>query len=234
MSWLWKWIKRLSLAIILLALVLAAPVAYVETVCRAGGEAQSDTSSSAYQPLLSAAHHHAETRTLMTYPEWHIVHAYEDYAEVIRTGDPHQYGYLQSVTSFWSSLCSLSKASASYGEVDAETKQMVYVIGVSFSAELALKALYEETIGRLFTILRGKDRAPLDNVSAGQAANYATFLQQVPWYKWHFREDVGALNAQATGQLRDQERRLALGLEYATKAAYADAIAAAVASVGGR
>ncbi len=168
----------------------------------------------------------------MTYPEWHIVHAYEDYAEVIREGDPHEFGYLSSIRGFWSSLCTLSETSHSYGEIDTPTKQMVYVIGVSFSAELALKALYEETIGRLFAGLRGADHAPTDKLSARHASNYAEFLQQVPWYKWRFREDAEELGTVNSDTLRDKERRLALGLEYKAKAAYADVIAQAVAGTG--
>jgi hypothetical protein len=105
---------------------------------------------------------------------------------------------------------------------------MVYTIGVSFTAELLLKAAYEETIGRLFS----GTRAPLDDLSARQAADYAVFLHQTPWYRWDFTRDAAELEAAATLALRDRERRLALGLEYRAKAAYARVIAAAVAAVG--
>ncbi|MGI9368714.1 MAG: hypothetical protein ACR2O2_07720 [Ruegeria sp.] len=226
MRWLWTWVKRLVFLVLLLGVGLAAPVAYVETMCRGSGEPVP------YATLVDAAHHRPETRTLMTYPEWHIVHAYEDYAQVISQNDPHDYGYLSSIGGFWSSLCSLTRTSSAHGEIDGGTKQMVYVIGASFTAELMLKAAYEETVGRVFAALRGQERAPLDNLSAGQAAAYAEFLQQVPWYKWRFREDTDDLRANATDALRDKERRAALGLEYRAKAAYADVIAQAVAQVG--
>ena len=42
--------------------------------------------------LLDAEWQRAESRTLTTYPEWHIVHAYDDYARVITDGDPHEFG----------------------------------------------------------------------------------------------------------------------------------------------
>lgn len=144
MKTLWRWIKRLGLLAVLLALSLSAPVIYVETMCR--GNATPEP----YRALIAPAHQRPETRTLMTYPEWYIVHAYEDYAEVLRTGDPHDYAYLRGIGGFWSSLCALNEESSAYGEVDGATKQMVYVIGVSFTAELALKAAYEETLGRVF------------------------------------------------------------------------------------
>ncbi len=226
MSFLLRWVKRLFLLALIAVIGLMTPIIYVETACR--GTPVTDT----YTPILAEPDRRAESRTLLTYPEWHIVHAYDDYAEVITRGDPHDFNFLSSITGFWTSLCALSQTAASHGGVPWETKQMVYTIGVSFSAELLLKAAYEETIGRAATLVRGQTRAPLDDLSAKQAGVYATFLQQVPWYKWDFAVDVAALGQTATFTFRDQERRLALGLEYRAKAAYAKLIEAAVAGVG--
>jgi hypothetical protein len=226
MRFLFRWLKRLILLTILIVIGLLSPVAYIETACR--GTATPDT----YTAILPEADRRPESRTFLTYPEWHMVHAYDDYAEVIRTGDPHQFGFLSSIGGFWGSLCDLSKTSASHGGFPWETKQMVYTIGVSFTAEFLLKAAYEETIGRAATLIRGDTRAPLDDLSATQAAAYATFLQQTPWYKWDFTADAMALDAAATSAPRDVERQLALGIEHRTKAAYARVIEAAVAGVG--
>lgn len=226
MRLLFRWIKRLLLLAVLLILGLLAPVLYVETMCRPQGTAV------AYTPLVGADWQRPEGRTLMTYPEWHIVHAYADYGEVISSGDPQDYGFLSSIAGFWSSTCALAKASGPHGGFPGETKQMVYTIGVSFTAELLAKAAYEETIGRVFTWIRGADRALLDDLSALQATDYAVFLQQTPWYRWDFTRDAAALDAAATDAVRDRERRLALGLEYRAKAAYAKVIEAAVAAVG--
>ena len=74
-----RWTKRLGLAVLACILLLLAPIGYVELACR--GEGASDQ----YDPILPAAHHRPESSTLLTYPEWHIVHAYDDYADVIRT-----------------------------------------------------------------------------------------------------------------------------------------------------
>lgn len=227
MKRLWLWLKR-SIAILALVLVgLLSPIAYSEVMCRPSGDAV------ASQSEIEPSHHRPESRTLLTYPEWYIVHAYEDYGRVLETGDPHEYKFLTGISGFWGSLCSLSKATGTLGPVDGSTKQMVYVIGVSFTAELLAKAAYEETLGRLFAAFRGQDRAPLDGISAQQAKAYAEFLQQVPWYKWDFRADAQTLVDNGTGSLRDRERQLALGIEYRMKAAYAEVIAAAVAGVGG-
>lgn len=225
MRFIWRWIKRLVLLALVIILGLLSPVAYVETMCR------SPVVPDHYRPILPQADWRPEARTLLTYPEWHIVHAYEDYAAVIHTGDPADFGYLQSIGGFWSSLCALSQVAGDHGGIDGPTKQMVYTIGVSFSAEFLLKAAYEETLGRVATLIRGQIRSPLDDLSATQAADYASFLGQVPWYRWDFNRDAAALQTAATDSFRDRERALALGIEFRTKAAYAGVIAAAVAGM---
>lgn len=221
-----RWLGRLGLALLLLLVLLLAPVAYVEVACRGTPVADG------YVPLLPPEDRRPEARTLLTYPEWHIVHAYEDYAAVIARGDPHDYRFLPEIVGFWSSACALTRVAAAHGGVDGATRRMVHVIGVSFTAELLLKALYEETLGRVATWVRGPARAPLDDLSARQAAAYAAFLRQTPWYRWDFGADAAALSAADTGAFRDRERDLALGVEYRAKALYARAIAAAVAGVG--
>lgn len=223
---LFKWFFRLVLLLALLVGGLLLPVGYVEMACiRKPVDAS-------YAALLPEEHHRPESRTLLTYPEWHIVHAYDDYAKVISEGDPHEFGFISAIRGFWSSLCELSYASADHGGFPVETKQMVYTIGVSFTAELLAKAAYEETVGRLVTLTRDAPRAPLDDVSARQAAAYAEFLQQVPWYQWDFAMDAQELADRTTGSLRDTERLLALSLEYGVKTIYAGVIEQAVANVG--
>ena len=220
-----RFLKRFGIVLLLLVGGLLAPVGYVELACRPGAE------TSSYAALLPSEHHRPEGRTLLTYPEWHIVHAYDDYAEVIRDGDPHDYQYLSSIAGFWTSLCSLSQASGPHGGFPSEFKQTVYTIGVSFTAELLAKGLYEETVGRIATWIRGDTRAPLDDLSAEQATQYSRFLRQVPWYRWDFESDSIALRDATSSVFRDRERRFALGLEYAAKARYAKVIAAAVATL---
>lgn len=221
-----RWLLWTALTGLAVIVLLLAPVARNELFCT-GPTVPDD-----YTPLLAEADRRSEARTLMTYPEWHIVHAYDDYARVIRDGDPHDFAFTRAITGYWSSLCSLTKAAANHGGVDGSTKQLVYVIGTSFTVELALKAAYEETLGRLATWLRGDTRAPLDDLSARQAADYATFLQQTPWYEWDFTASQDALITAQTGVFRDRERRFALGLENRAKASYARAIATAVAATG--
>lgn len=219
-----RFFLRLSLLIVLGLAALAAPVVWVETMCQGEGIAAPST------PLSGETR--PEIRTLLTYPEWHIVHAYDDYAAVIATGDPHDYAFLRAIAGYWRSLCTLTRESAALGEIDGPTRQMVHVIGVSFTVEMLAKAAYEETLGRLATWVRGPVPSTLDRLSAEQAAGYATFLQQVPWYRYDFAADADTLAATADGSFRDAERAFALGIEHRVRAAYAGVIGRAVAATG--
>lgn len=224
MSFLWRWTKRGVLALLIFVLLLLAPVGYTHFACRGDAVEQASTT------IIDPENHRAMAATYLTYPEWQIVFAYDDYAKVVAEKDPHKFGYLKAITGFWSALCNLTEVSDASGGAP-ETQNMVYVIGVSFTAELLFKAAYEETIGRIAALLRGRDRAEADDVSAQQARDYAEFLHQIPWYKYDFDADAAELDATGEG-MRNGERRFALGLEYGAKQAYAGVIAKAVEAVG--
>ena len=221
-----RFVWRLIRPLVLLVVILLIPSAYVELACRAE-QAPSD-----YRAILPPEDHRPESRTLLTYQEWHIVHAYDDYAKTIRDGDPHEYGFLRAIFGYWSNFCTLSKAADRMDRDSDLSRQTAHVIGVSFTVEMALKALYEETLGRLTANARGATKAPLDVLSAEQATRYAAFLRQTPWYDWRFRDDADALELMSTKAARDRERRFALGLEYRAKAAYAEAMRGLVDATG--
>jgi hypothetical protein len=210
--------------LLILVIGLLAPVGYNELACR--GEPLDEAFASQIVP----EEHRAESATYLTYPEWHIVFAYDDYAKVLETGNPHDFGYLRSISGFWSALCNLTQTADNHGGAP-ETKNMVYVIGVSFTAELLAKAAYEETIGRMVTLM-SKTPSASDAASAQMARNYAEFLHQIPWYKYDFPADINELKAIGPKSLRDRERQIALGLEFGTKTQYAKAIAKAVEAAG--
>lgn len=227
MRLLWRWLKRLALALGLVVVGLLLPPAYVELACRGG------TAPEGYTALITDPDwQRAESRTLTTYPEWHIVHAYDDYARMIRSGDPHDFGYFRAIAGFWSALCPLKERAAAMGGMTSDSKATIYTIGVSFSAEFLAKAAYEETVGRVATWVRGAERSPLDDLSATMAADYAIFLQQVPWYRWDFGSDVERLENAAGPGFRDRERLFALRNEFLAKAWYARQIEAAVGELG--
>jgi hypothetical protein len=179
--------------------------------------------------LIEPAHRRDEVNTYLTYPEWSIVHAYEDLAAVTRTSREADYDAFGAVFRYWSSLCSISRFASSRGPISTDYKVMLYTIGLSFSIEMGIKGLYEKTIGRATSVLAGGRPTPEDAFALAVAEDYARFLRQVPWYEypfgttlWRFWRETPIVGGNA---LRKIERRMALSLEWGTKAIYAKVIA---------
>ncbi|VAV90722.1 hypothetical protein MNBD_ALPHA08-1990 [hydrothermal vent metagenome] len=213
-----KWVSLVLVGLVAFALL---PVAYVETFCRDKAGPVSHTAV-----ITEKKFQRAEANAYLSYPKLHIVFAYEGLAKALETGDEYRFDYTGSVLSFWSSLCSLTRKANRHGGGELSARGTIYVSGVSFTAEMAMKALYEETIGRLSALLRGSQKTPQDVLSAEVAADYARFLQKVPWYKYDFAaasEKLWALPI--TSWQRSWERRLALGGEWQAKSIYAKMIA---------
>ncbi len=215
-------------SVVLVVLLLLSPAAYVEAFCH--GEPEPQT----FAPLISDPdRRREEANTYLTYPEWHIVYAYDGLAETLKSGDEHQFDYWDSVKGFWRSDCALTKIADAHGGADFNTRATIATIGVSFTLEMGLKAAYEETIGRAAAWWRGPEKTPQDMVARDMAADYAAFLRQVPWYKYPFQKSVDALwEKPVESTVRGWERRLALGAEWKAKIAYAGAIANAVDAAG--
>jgi hypothetical protein len=224
----WRGIKWLIGAGLVTLVMLLVPVAYVEVTCR--GTPRPDT----YRPLITdEASRRLEANSYLTYPEWHIVFAYDGLAESLETGDEHAFGYYSSVGEFWRSTCALMRVADSHGGADGPTRTMIHTIGVSFTAEMAAKAVYEETIGRATAWLRGPEKTRQDAIIAGTAAEYAAFLRQTPWYRFPFGRELRELwGAPAGWSVRAWERRIGIGIELAAKSLYARVIERAVAATG--
>jgi hypothetical protein len=220
-----KW----SLASLFVAtLLLLSPVAYVELRCRG------DAATHAYAPLLTdPAFQRREANTYLTYPEWHIVFAYDGLAEVLKTGDEHAFDYVSSISRFWGSACALTRVAGQHGGADWGTRSMIHTIGVSFTMEMLAKAAYEETVGRATAWLRGPQKSAQDRFIAAVARDYAAFLRQTPWYRYPFPEKARELwGPPARLSLRGWERRLGIGTEFEVKSVYAKVIERAVAATG--
>lgn len=221
-----RWVIGLLIASGVALVLLLAPVTYIELACR--GEAAADT----YRPLIAdPTVQRLEANSYLTYPEWHIVYAYDGLAEALKSGDEYRFDYLPSITKFWTSTCALMRVADEHGGADGPTRMMIHIIGVSFTAEMGLKGLYEETIGRLTAWLRGPRKTPQDVSVAAVASDYAAFLRQTPWYQYPFRRAASQLwAAPMDGVVRGWERRLGIGVEFYAKSAYAVLIGQAAAA----
>jgi hypothetical protein len=223
-----RWARRLALVVLPLLLLAAAPVVVVEQRCVA--ESTDRAPPAPRYDLGGAEWRRAAGDSFLTYPEWFIVHAYEDMAGVARQASESSFDYLASIAGFWRSLCNATREAARTGAATADQKTTNYVIGISFTAEMAVIGAYERTIGALTAWARGPRRTPEDEFALRVAEDYSTFLRQVPWYEYPFATELSRLWEETpygeVSVIRSTERRAWLSALYGGRAAYAVAIGA--------
>ncbi len=215
-----------------LAVLAALPVLWIETRCQS--ERRQPSLTAAHASLLSAADRREEANSYLAYPKWSIVHAYEDLAAVTRRRSESSYDYLGAIAHYWSSLCVISQLASQRRTIATGHKVTLHVSGLRFTAEMAIKGLYEKTMGRITSLIRGQTRTPEDEFALALADDYANFLAQTPWYAYPFGGKLWRFWADTPlwgGNLvRKIERRVALTLEWGAKSIFAQLRAAGAAA----
>lgn len=229
-----RWARRAAFGLLALVGVLSAPILWIEGVCTA----PRDPLVRSRSPLVvERGYARRESDSYLSFPEWHIVYAYEDFAGVLRGGDESDFAYGRQIVGFWRSLCGLTRVVSSRADVGLDTKVMLYTIGWSFTAELTLKGMYEKTVGRAFEWLRGSGKTSEDEFAARDLQAYAGFLRQTPWYAYPFGSRLVAFwrDTPLRGPRRPRklERRAVVTLEYGAKALYGAVIGYASATALG-
>src|SRR4051794_37709891 len=210
---------------ILIVLSIVVPLAYIEGSC--GPTASASTPPASAQPLPAIdepGYRRKQANTFFTFPEWYIVYSFEDFGRFLDQSSESQFGYLPHILGFWRSFCTINRAVPASSESRFDVKSMIYVIGVSYSVEYAIKGIYENTIGRLTEWVRGPVRTPQDVYARTVLQDYAAFLYTIPWYKYPFGEKLDGLieiSAPTPSPTRSSERDFALGAEYFIKIGYA-------------
>jgi hypothetical protein len=166
--------RALAVLIVVILVAAAVPIVYVETSC---GSATPPGAPAKALDIGDAGYRRAEGDSYLTYPEWYIVHAYADLAGVTRQSSESHYDYLDAVTTFWSSLCRATQTARRAGPVTFDQRVTDYIIGVSFSLEMAVQGLYERSIGALTAWLRGAQKTPEDAFNQRFLDDYAKFLE---------------------------------------------------------
>jgi hypothetical protein len=221
-------IGRLAKAVgIVFAVVLAGMailVGSIELGCRGPSVAAVQPEARGAYAIDVPGYRRDESSTYFTFPEWYIVYAAEDLARFVETGKESGFGYLSAITSFWDSFCTIKRRTHGRAEATTDVSVMIYTIGLSFSAEYAIKGLYETTVGRVTEWLRGDEPTPEDRFAHRVAHDYAAFLYATPWYKYPFFAELQRLWRETptagAAQVRKWERRFALSSEYLVKSIY--------------
>lgn len=215
---------RLGKAIIFAAILAAAwSAGFVGLKCYSGGPPDERSMAIERDRAQPPGYRREEASTFLTLPEWYIVYNSDEYARALQSRPPSAFPYIGSVRQYWRYYGAACEATRGVYPFSAGNHLMLAVIGSSFSIEYALKAVYENTAGRLSEWIGGHD-TPEDLFARQTAAEYGTFMHTVPWYEFPFAAKIGALWAStpATGphMFRKWERRGALTAEYGVKAAY--------------
>lgn len=212
-----KWGFLASLALITLCII---PVTWVETQCVKPRRVD----SASFHSLLPENQRRNFIDTFLTYPEWAIVHSYEDFAAVIRDRGEAAFDYTGHIAGYWTNLCQVYGYATERGAMSLDVRAMLHIIGISFSAEMALKGLWENTIGRLSALLSFGE-SPEDRFSHSISSEYASFLVQTPWYEYPFASRLASFWSSTpfgiSNPVRMIERRVALSMEWGVKALYA-------------
>ena len=157
----------------------------------------------------------AASSTIRSLPfPWYIVYSFEDFGRFL-DGRARAISTISAISSASGEVFAPSTARCRRpAESRSEVKTMIYVIGISYSAEYAIKGLYENTIGRVFEWIRGDTAHAAGRICPRRAAGLCPFLYTVPWFKYPFREKLDGLMAISTPTpsiARTWERDFALG-----------------------
>jgi hypothetical protein len=161
--------------------------------------------------------------SFLTFPEWYIVHAYNDLAGVTARASESDFNYLTSIRGFWTSLCGATLKASMSGPASADQKATNYIIGFSFTAEMGMIGAYERTIGALTEWTTGGRKTAEDEFNAALLKEYGAFLYQTPWFRFPFGAKLRQFwhETPFVLSIRAIERRGSLSLQYAARGAYA-------------
>ena len=177
----------------------------------------------------------AEDGTYLTFPEWYIVYSAQEYASALASDPPSGYPYFRSVGQYWCSYNTVFEWSRRRYPFSAGNHLMLLVIGTSYTAEYAIKGVYENTLGRVTEWLSDGGDTEEDRFNAQLWRDYGTFLEHTPWYRFPFGSKLTGLwsetSAWGSYPIRKWERKLALSAEYAVKASYGGLIGLATGAV---
>lgn len=169
-----------------------------------------------------------EEDTYLSYPEWYIVWSYQEKAAFQATHLPSGFPYFGAVGQYWSGYCAVNRLVQGRYPFNAGDHLMLVVIGTSFTVEYALKAVYENTVGRVSEWLSSHQPVEEDAYAYRVAQQYADFVLVRPFYEFSFFRRFTGLwretHLWGPHMLRKWERKLFLSVDYAVEAFYCEVI----------
>jgi hypothetical protein len=164
-------------------------------------------------------------QTLLTFPEWYLVHSPAEYARIVKTMPSHDFPFLAQIGQLWSSYAAVTaEQMREHDEANGGYHVMIWVIATSTTVEYVLRSGYENSVGRASWLLGGRRLTDEDHYQAKAAQEYVDFIRQQPWYLFDFTSRLRHLWTDVPmwgpGMVRKWERRYALTTEFVVKAVY--------------
>lgn len=169
-----------------------------------------------------------EEQTFLTLPEWYLVFNPNEYADFLERGNnPSSFPYFRSIDEYWTLYDRVNVLVEGMYPENSDYQLMLWVIGVSTTAEFIVKGAYENTIGRLTRWTASGD-TPEDLLIQEAHRAYGDLIYYEPWYVFPFSDYAGRIwgDTQFFGKnfIRKLERKLMFTGEFGFKALYAKAI----------
>ena len=131
---LWRILAAVSILLAGLIVGLVAVVLFTQSQC----SAPRTTETAAWNSIMLPDERRDEVDTYLTYPEWSIVYAYDDLAAVSRRSSESDFNYFGGIRQFWTSMCAVKRIASSRADIPLDYNAMLYIIGFSFTAEMAI------------------------------------------------------------------------------------------------
>mgnify|MGYP000473161030 CR=1 FL=1 len=170
-----------------------------------------------------------EEQTILTVPEWYLVFNPKEYADYLEDGNnPSNFPFCASIDEYWKLYDRSSTLTSIAYQKNDEYYTMLKVIGVSITMEYAVKMVYENTIGEIFSWFANDSVSKNEqNIIMAQRA-YSDFIYHTAWYEFEFMPWIQKTwkttdNTDASW-LRKWERIIFFTVEFSFKAAYAQLI----------
>ncbi len=169
-----------------------------------------------------------EEQTLLSLPEWYLVFNPNEYADFLERGNnPSDFPWFASIDEYWVMFDRVNSLTDGLYPNNSEYQTVLWVIGVSTTAEFVAKSAYENTIGR-FTRWTASADTPEDLLIQEAHRAYGELIYTEAWYKFPFWNYAARIWSDTPffgkNFIRKLERKLMFTLEFGFKAVYAKLI----------
>lgn len=168
----------------------------------------------------------------LSIPEWFIVYNSVEYGRTLSHSKPSSFKYFSAIKEYWKQYFLVTKLTEKSSHDNSDYDTVLKVIGVSYSVELFIKGVYENTVGSFMEYIGGGRVLYEEKVAAEMNVAYGDFIYDYPWYDFPYASYMALLwkgsddrDLSLGAYLRKMERLIFISLEIEIKTLYSKLIA---------